>query len=285
MDRRRTQSLGGIQKTERGNGRRHETAHTENQESGKTSLQQPREMSKTQRKLARKLSGAHFRSLNEQMYGQSGAKSFADMQLEPELFGLYHEGYAEQVRSWPCNPLDRIVQMMSRMDKRLVVADFGCGTAELARQVPQAKVHSFDLVAHNERITACDMAHVPLDSASVDVAVFCLSLMGTNYAEFIREANRVLRNGAKLFVAEVASRFKDTTRQKTADSGARRSTDEIQEELVPDFVAGMRRAGFELQVSSKVQGFFLLFLFKKVGGCGQKNLAMPTLKLCTYKKR
>lgn len=33
----------------------------------------------------------------------------------------------------------------------------------------------------------------PLDSSSVDVAVFCLSLMGTNYSSFIQEAHRVLK--------------------------------------------------------------------------------------------
>ncbi len=38
-------------------------------------------------------------------------------------------------------------------------------------------MHSFDLVAANERVVACDMSNVPLDSASVDVAIFCLSLV------------------------------------------------------------------------------------------------------------
>lgn len=57
------------------------------------------------------------------------------------------------------------------------------------------KVHSFDLVSPNERVTACDMAHVPLEDASVHVVVFCLSLMGTNLADFLREAHRVLVPG------------------------------------------------------------------------------------------
>lgn len=33
----------------------------------------------------------------------------------------------------------------------------------------------------------------PLKSSSIDVAVFCLSLMGTNYPSFIQEAHRVLK--------------------------------------------------------------------------------------------
>lgn len=33
----------------------------------------------------------------------------------------------------------------------------------------------------------------PLDSSSVDVAVFCLSLMGTDFPSYLQEANRVLK--------------------------------------------------------------------------------------------
>lgn len=77
-----------------------------------------------------------------------------------------------------------------------VIADFGCGEAELSKSVKQ-KVHSFDLVATNDCVTACDMAHVPLADSSVDVAVFCLSLMGTNLHDYLVEANRVLKTGYK----------------------------------------------------------------------------------------
>lgn len=50
---------------------------------------------------------------------------------------------------------------------------------EIMRDVK--KVHSFDLVAKFPHITATDMANVPLPDASVDVGVFCLALMGTNW--------------------------------------------------------------------------------------------------------
>ena len=36
---------------------------------------------------------------------------------------------------------------------------------------------------------------MPLKSKSVDVGVFCLSLMGTEIASYIVEANRILRKG------------------------------------------------------------------------------------------
>lgn len=97
-----------------------------------------------------------------------------------------------------------------------MVADFGCGDCKIARSVKN-KVHSFDLAATCELVTVCDMSkvsvsacpvctvhgfsknsrpvQVPLRDASVDIAVFCLSLMGTNLADFLAEANRVLKNG------------------------------------------------------------------------------------------
>jgi ribosomal RNA-processing protein 8 len=43
--------------------------------------------------------------------------------------------------------------------KSLVLADFGCGDAAIAQSVPN-KVYSFDLVAKNEWVTACNMAKV-----------------------------------------------------------------------------------------------------------------------------
>ena len=38
------------------------------------------------------------------------------------------------------------------------------------------------------RVTACNLAHVPLPNASLDVAVFCLALMGTDWIKFVEEA-------------------------------------------------------------------------------------------------
>ena len=82
-----------------------------------------------------------------------------------------------------------------RLPKQEVIADFGCGKARLAQTLDgkNFKVVSFDLVAANEYVTACDMANTNLFNNSVDIAVFCLSLMGSNLSQFIKEANRVLK--------------------------------------------------------------------------------------------
>lgn len=78
--------------------------------------------------------------------------------------------------------------------KNYIIADFGCGEGRLAESVFQ-KTYSLDLVAANESIIACDMAQTPLTTNSINVVVFCLSLMGTNLKDFFLEANRVLKMG------------------------------------------------------------------------------------------
>ena len=69
------------------------------------------------------------------------------------------------------------------------------------------KVNQVDHVAINERVSACDMAHTPLPDESLDVAVFSLSLMGLNYAEYLAEAHRTLKFGGWLKIAEPISRW------------------------------------------------------------------------------
>mmetsp|Transcript_13878 Transcript_13878/g.23649 ORF Transcript_13878/g.23649 Transcript_13878/m.23649 type:complete len:81 (-) Transcript_13878:110-352(-) len=67
--------------------------------------------------------------------------------------------------------------------------------------------------------------------------------MGTNFPKFIQEANRVLKQGGKLFIAEVLSRFEDV------------------DEFTTEFMG--RRAGFEVLKSTKLKDFFYIFVFRK----------------------
>jgi ribosomal RNA-processing protein 8 len=114
-------------------------------------------------------------------------------QSNPEVFKTYHDSYKKQMESWPRNPLDQIIRWVKKkLPKDKQIADFGCGEARLALSVPNT-VHSFDLFALNERVTACDMSRVPLPDGSVDACVFCLSLMGTDVSKFVAEASRVLK--------------------------------------------------------------------------------------------
>lgn len=214
--------------------------------------------------LVESLKGSRFRYMNEQMYKCKGEESKKMFDNDPNAFVAYHEGYRQQVEQWPSNPLNRIINGVKKLPVNNVIADFGCGEARLAAEVPQ-EVHSLDLVAAKPEVIACDMAHTPLASESVDVAVFCLSLMGTNLKDFLLEANRVLKPRGVLKVAEVASRFDN----------------------VKYFVANVEKCGFQLQNQDLNDKLFYFFNFKKQADVRQvADKVKPfSLKPCLYKKR
>jgi ribosomal RNA-processing protein 8 len=143
----------------------------------------------------------------------------------------------------------------------------GCGDARLAESVPQSRVHSFDLVALSPRVTACDMTRLPLPSASLDAAVFCLSLMGTDYGEALREAARCLRKGGQLWLAEVRSRLQG------AQGG------------VPAFLGALKRLGFALKERDESDTHFAVYRLAKRAEAGEADVQWPQLKACEYKRR
>ncbi|XP_067307156.1 ribosomal RNA-processing protein 8 isoform X2 [Pseudorasbora parva] len=159
-------------------------------------------------KMVKQLEAARFRYINELLYTSTSGEAKRMFQQDPEAIAVYHKGYTTQVQHWPANPVDSIISYICQKPASLVVADFGCGDCKIARSVKN-KVHSFDLAPVCDLATACDMAKVPLRDSTVDIAVFCLSLMGTNLGEFLAEANRVLVMGGVLKIAEVASRFEN----------------------------------------------------------------------------
>ena len=82
-----------------------------------------------------------------------------------------------------------------------VVGDFGCGEALLAKKLGDTcVVHSFDHVAANEGVISCDIADVAIDDGELDVAVFCLSLMGSNFTDYLKEAHRALKLDGRLHI-------------------------------------------------------------------------------------
>jgi ribosomal RNA-processing protein 8 len=155
-----------------------------------------------------RLDAARFRFVNEQLYTHPSTSAIQLFKEDPKAFEAYHRGFKQQVpyfrfndlnknfqlKKWPFNPLNSILLDLSSLPPGSVIADLGCGEAELAKHLGSIhKVHSFDLVSMNERVVVADMAKLPLERSTVDVCVYCLSLMGTNLAHFFREAHRVLK--------------------------------------------------------------------------------------------
>lgn len=220
-------------------------------------------------KMKARLSGGHFRMINEKLYTCSGEEALSYFKEDPSLFNMYHVGYQEQMAHWPEQPVNIIIQWLKDHSPSLVVADFGCGDARLSRSVKN-KVFSFDLVAHNSSVVACDMANTPLENSSIDVAVFCLSLMGTNFPSYLREAQRVLKQSGWLLIAEVKSRFDPT------NGGADPNR----------FSKAICELGFYSVSKDFSNKMFILFYFKKKEKLkSKKEIDWPSLKPCLYKRR
>ncbi|XP_073673972.1 uncharacterized protein rrp8 [Garra rufa] len=214
-------------------------------------------------KMEKRLEAARFRYINELLYTSTSGEAKRMFQQDPDAIAIYHKGYTTQVQHWPTNPVDSIISYICKKPASLVVADFGCGDCKIARSVKN-KVHSFDLAPVCDLATACDMAKVPLRDSTVDIAVFCLSLMGTNLGDFLAEANRVLVMGGVLKIAEVASRFENER----------------------SFISALSSLGFKLVNKDTENSHFYSFEFIKTGKAPE-NVKKVGLQLrpCLYKKR
>ncbi|KAF7559658.1 hypothetical protein G7046_g4490 [Stylonectria norvegica] len=193
-----------------------------------------------QASMREKLVSARFRHLNETLYTRPSKEAYQLFADSPEMFDEYHEGFRRQVKVWPENPVDSFLTdirargkvrapsaklkpnaaqmplfktVLPRTNQECTIADLGCGDARLAEALkPDAKkmrvtVKSFDLQSPSQLVIKADIANLPLPDGSVNVAVFCLALMGTNWVDFVEEAYRILHWKGELWVAEIKSRF------------------------------------------------------------------------------
>lgn len=246
-----------------------------------------------QLKMQQKLSGARFRWINEQLYTSCSERAFDIFQKQPEVFKEYHDGFRHQVEQWPENPVsnfvdqfkDRLIKPLNapggipgdKAGNKVVVADMGCGEAELAlklseknfsRRKTQFEVHSFDMNKANERITVADIKNVPLPDESCHVVVFCLALMGTNLADFINEGIRILKPNGLVWIAEIKSRFEGND--------------------YATFVNNLKNMGLYHRTTDDSNKMFVKFEFvklsHKLANARNKNPEIM-LKPCIYKRR
>ncbi|KAI0406126.1 hypothetical protein F4802DRAFT_117979 [Xylaria palmicola] len=191
--------------------------------------------------MREKLVSARFRHLNETLYTKPSDEAFHLFQESPEMFQEYHEGFRRQVNVWPENPVDGYIEDIKlrgrqrhqqrakpgqpkpaaapnvaplvRTNGLCTIADLGCGDAKLSTTLqPETKklnlnILSYDLQSPSPLVTKADIANLPLTDGSVDVVIFCLALMGTNWLDFIEEAYRILHWKGELWISEIKSRF------------------------------------------------------------------------------
>lgn len=163
-----------------------------------------------------------FSEMNRRIHTSTSETTNKRFQNNPEEWELYHALYREARKEWTVVPYEEIINWCKKRPE-LVIGDFGCGEAKVAEALENT-VHSFDHVAINDKVIAGDMANVPLEDASLDVAVFSLSLMGTNFTDYIKEAHRCLKLDGILYIVEPISKFND----------------------LDEFIKGLERLGFDI---------------------------------------
>ncbi len=135
-------------------------------------------------------------------------------------------------------------------------------------------------------VTKADIANLPLEDGNVDIAIFCLALMGTNWVDFIEEAFRILRWKGELWVAEIKSRFGRVSnagkkvvdhsvgnRKRPLDKKAKKAFDEAaDDEVAAVEVDGQEDRGGETDVSAFVEVLRKRgFVLKGEGQGGEKQ--------------
>ncbi len=150
-----------------------------------------------------------FSRMNNRWYAASSQRTHTRLEANPEEWAHYHTMYRSLRERWEVIPFKEEIRWLEQREG-YVVADLGCGEAMIAEAVGERhEVLSFDHVAINDSVQACDISAVPVDDGVLDVAIFCLSLMGANFTEYLREAHRCLRVDGELHVWEPANKFDD----------------------------------------------------------------------------
>ena len=146
-------------------------------------------------------------SLMNQKINTSNSKTTHERFLkDPEEFYQYHTEYRKAREDWSEIPFEVFCERINKASDQLVIGDFGCGEAILSKKV-RNKVYSFDHVAIDESVIACDMSRIDLPDSILNICVFSLSLMGLNWIDYLKEANRLSAPGAQLMIAEPQNRW------------------------------------------------------------------------------
>lgn len=150
-----------------------------------------------------------FSTLNAKWNISNSSKTHSRLSSNREEWVHYHELYRQSREKWVKTPFKEMINYYSKRNG-LHIGDFGCGEAFLSEALNgKHTIYSFDHVAINENVTACDIANVPLQDETLDVVIFSLSLMGRNFGDYIKEAARVLKLDGTIRIIKSTNRFND----------------------------------------------------------------------------
>jgi len=148
-----------------------------------------------------------FSEMNKKWNTSNSKTTHKNLKEDKAEWLKYHELYSKARKNWDDIPYKVIANKIKNRPE-WIVGDFGCGENLLSKEITN-KVFSFDHIAIDETVTSCDLCKVPLKDEILDVVVFSLSLMGTNYTEYFKEAYRTLKTYGSLLISEPSTRWED----------------------------------------------------------------------------
>jgi superfamily II DNA or RNA helicase len=138
---------------------------------------------------------------------------------DPQLWEDYHETRKQNFASYEKEsiPTNRIIKELKKIKtkRHKVVVDMGCGKADIAHYFKKKKDNRFLFYNYDhqsggdEMIKEVDISELPLEDASVEIAIMSLALWGTkeDKLQYIREAYRVLESGGKFYISDSTKKW------------------------------------------------------------------------------
>ena len=132
----------------------------------------------------------------------------------PQDWIEYHKIAKENDKTFPIDeiPRNKVIKYLENLKggKPKVVVDLGCGFAEINQHFKdneRFKFTNFDHYSANEFVTVKDIKNTGLPDYSVDIAIGCMSMWGSNCNDYIDEVHRILEYGGTLLICEPYRRW------------------------------------------------------------------------------
>jgi len=143
-----------------------------------------------------------------------------------ELWNNYHEISEENEKSFPNEeiPRNKIIQELLKIKTKRtkLVVDMGCGKGQIAdyfKGDTRFQFINYDHISSNNTIISCDISNIPLEEDEVEICILSLAMWGSNCKDYVKEANRILESGGKLYIIEPTKRWSEQDENKNIIEG------------------------------------------------------------------
>jgi hypothetical protein len=143
-----------------------------------------------------------------------------------QLWNNYHEISEENEKSFPEDDIPRnrvIAELLKIKTKRTkIVVDMGCGKGQISKYFSNDSRFQFinyDHISNDPSIISCDISNLPLEEDAVEICILSLAMWGSNCKEYVKEANRILESGGKLYIIEPTKRWSEQDDDKNIVEG------------------------------------------------------------------